>query len=162
VPGQVAPLCVVLVMLISSCGNQKNPASGTQPNPRPNSMGELDRAEKDIHEQLAKSPNSAFLHNQLAALAAGKSDWETFEKEINSAIRLEPNDPLNYFQAGETYHRRGMLDRAIPMYLKGVELDPNNPLFHFKLGELYEKSQPGKSRNEFMESKRLLKSVRTQ
>lgn len=143
-------LAALLVLGFGSCSSQQTPA--------PKSSGtDVDAAMAETRQQLANSPNSGYLHNQLATLAAAKGDWNTYDKEIGTAIQLEPKNSLNYFQAAEVYRRRSMNTKALYMCSRASELDPQNPLIHFELGRIYEtQSESAKALKEFATSKRLL------
>ncbi len=91
-----------------------------------------------LESQLNASPTSAFLHSQLAAAYAGKKDWPKFEEHIQAAIKLEPENPLNYFAAAVVYENRSMTDLEIAMLEKAIKADARNPVSHYKLAGAYQ------------------------
>lgn len=147
-----------LVLLVSTVACR----GGTQTAGRNKDTPNVDAEIAKIKEQLKAAPNSSDLHSQLSALAAIKGDWDTFEREIAIAIRLDPNRATNYFGAAEVYRQRGLTNKAFDMMKSAVAVDPQNPLSHFFLGLLYERqASSAEAKLEYQETKRLLDALRS-
>lgn len=58
-------------------------------------------------------------------------------KEFILLIKIEPNDPENYYQAGFIFEERAKTDQAVKFYKKCLELSPNHSNTHLRLGLLY-------------------------
>ena len=91
-----------------------------------------------LNSQLQKSPDSPDLHHQLALMLAMKGDWAGSDKEMSTAIRLDPQNPILFIEVANGYRARGLKAKAIEMLTRGVAIDPQNPLSHFFLGQLHE------------------------
>lgn len=64
---------------------------GTKVASHDHSTFDADAAIANVNKQLKGSSNSSDLHGQLALLAGVKKDWATFDREIEIAIRLDPD-----------------------------------------------------------------------
>jgi tetratricopeptide (TPR) repeat protein len=146
------------LLLISTlaCHGQTQKTDGK--NPVPDVKSEMAK----IREQLKAAPDSSELHAQWSALAAAKGDWDTSEREISIAIRLDPNRVTNYFGAAEVFRHRGLTSRAFEMLRSAIAVDPQNPLSHFFLAVLYERtSDIPKAKVEYRETQKLLAALRS-
>ena len=143
-------ISAVLGFLIA-CNGQQKPKSENF---------DVDTEIVQIKKQLEGSPNSSFLHEQLANLLAAKGDWEGSEKEMNAAMQLDPHNPLPCIEAALTYRVRGMTQKEQEMLNRAVAIDPENPLSHFVLGVMYERQSDAKNATaEFVETKRLIDTL---
>jgi cytochrome c-type biogenesis protein CcmH/NrfG len=113
-----------------------------------------------LNGQLQTSPDSPELHHQLALMLAIKGDWGGSDKEMSTAIRLDPHNPILFIEAAQGYRARGLRAKAIEMLTRAVAIDRQNPLSHFSLGLMYEReSNPDKAMAEFRETKRLIDTL---
>ena len=58
-------------------------------------------------------------------------------KEYLLLIRLEPDEPEWYYQAGSLFEYRNKTDSAVNHFMKTLELNPQHTDAHFKLGSIY-------------------------
>ncbi len=113
-----------------------------------------------LNKQLQTSPDSADLHHQLALIFAMKGDWAGSDKEMSTAMKLDPHNPILFIEAAEGFRVRGLKAKAIEMLTRAVGIDPQNPLSHFFLGVMYEReSTSDKAIAEFRETKRLIDTL---
>ena len=107
--------------------------------------------------QIQANPGAAHLHNQLAALYVASDNFAGFKKEINTAIRLEPKDPINYFQASLVYGRKGLKKSRIAMLNKAIALDSENPVFRFEHARLCDAiGDRVRAKEDYVKAKELL------
>jgi tetratricopeptide (TPR) repeat protein len=134
---------------------------GTKVAGHDHSAFDADAAIANVNKQLKHSPNSSDLHGQLALLAGVRKDWVTFDREIETAIRLDPDLMTNYINAAEIYRMRGRTDMAVQMLKTAIARDPQNPLTHFFLATFYEHT-PDRANAllEYQEAKRLNEVLR--
>jgi tetratricopeptide (TPR) repeat protein len=124
------------------------------------SKADLEAEKLKLESQLKTKPNSSFLHNQLAILELGLGNRGSYVREMKSAIRLDPRDPLNYFQLSETYRQWKQLARADLYLVKAAKVDPNNPLFRMRVGEMYDRrGDPTSAHSEYVEAKKVLQAL---
>ncbi|HET6842225.1 MAG TPA: hypothetical protein VFK06_11160 [Candidatus Angelobacter sp.] len=122
---------------------------------------DADAAIANVNKQLKDSPNSSHWHGQLALLAGIKKDWATFDREIKTAIHLDPDLMTNYINAAEIYRMRGRTDMAVQTLKTAIARDPQNPLTHFFLATFYEHiPDRANALLEYQESKRLIEALR--
>ncbi|MDC7225509.1 MAG: tetratricopeptide repeat protein [Spirochaetales bacterium] len=58
-------------------------------------------------------------------------------KEYLLLIRLEPDEPEWFYQAGSLFEYRNKTDSAVQHFKKAIELNPQHTDAHFKLGSIY-------------------------
>jgi len=134
---------------------------GTKVAGHDHSAFEADAAIANVNKQLKDSPNSSDLHGQLALLAGMKKDWATFDREIETAIRLDPDLMTNYINAAEIYRMRGRTDMAVQTLKTAIARDPQNPLTRFFLATFYEHiPDRAKALLEYQETKKLIEVLR--
>lgn len=90
-----------------------------------------------LEARLRENPNSSSLNNQLAILYAGVANWAKADEHLAIAMKLNPDDPLNYFDAALVSERRGIRDKEAEYLKKAIQTDHRNPVFHYKLSEVY-------------------------
>jgi Tfp pilus assembly protein PilF len=66
--------------------------------------------------------------------------WEEARCDFESAIRVDPQLPVAYTNAGIAYLSLGQVDRAITSLEKAVELEPENQVALTKLAAAYASS----------------------
>lgn len=85
---------------------------------------------------------------------------EEAEKKFAKALKTDPNEPRAHIGLGYIYYKKGMYDKAIEHYKKGLEGNPHiskaYPLSHYYLGLAYnKKDMTEKARNEFSTYRKL-------
>lgn len=146
----LAPFTVLLLAIVGCTGEHRRIANDES----------VDSAIVDLKKQLEASPGSSSLHGELASMLAAKGDWEHSDKEMSTAIELDPRDATLYIGAAQSYRARGMKGKGIEMLNRALIIDTQNPLSHFFLGVMYEgQSEPGKALAEFHETKRLIDTL---
>jgi type IV pilus assembly protein PilF len=58
-------------------------------------------------------------------------------RELQSAQKLAPDDPVTIHWLGEGYRRHGLLDKALEYFLRSIELDPEAQEVRLNLAGLY-------------------------
>lgn len=67
-------------------------------------LGEIAPARAAFNRALELDPERAgAVHHNLGSLAYQEGELETAEKELKTALELEPNDPDSHYQLGATY-----------------------------------------------------------
>ena len=74
---------------------------------------------------------------QIAGLFERFDQGEEALKEYILLVKLDPNNPDNYYKAGFYFEERGKADNALKYYRKTLELDPNHSDAHLRLGMLF-------------------------
>jgi tetratricopeptide (TPR) repeat protein len=150
----------ILLLFVTACLSSGAPAGRQAVGQGSSKSRSQTDVQAEIHELLRKlqtNPNSSFLHNQLAILYSDNGNFAGFVKEMNTAIKLEPKDPINYFQASLTYGRNGQYEKQSAMLEKAIALDSNNPVFRFERARIYEsKGRPDRAKKDYLDAKQLL------
>lgn len=97
----------------------------------------LDAAEKNARQALAKDPRNAMAHVALGVVARnrtassdmtyrGNRDAYLAEsaRELEEAVRLDPNSPEAHNQLGVTYRFQGRMHEAMHAFQRAARLDP--------------------------------------
>ena len=82
---------------------------------------------------LALDPKLAEAHLAMATAFFCVLDPHGFEKELDRAVKLNPNLALAYDQYGWTFGQMGRHDESISAEKRALELDPLNSLFNTDL-----------------------------
>jgi len=113
-------------------------------------------------KQLERDPNSAFLHNQVAVAYDALDDFENFDREIQTAIKLDPVNAIDCYVAYAVYKRRHFEEKAVSVLEKALQIDPDNPFGHYERARIFEKSKEWqKALKEYETTQRLLGNVRS-
>jgi tetratricopeptide (TPR) repeat protein len=90
-------------------------------------------------DTLAKNPNSAMAHLNLAATLRTDGKFDLAENEYLDALRLQPGAPAIWEQMGDLHTLRGDYPNAIQWYRKSLEHMPDSPipLLHQIRGQPY-------------------------
>ena len=96
-----------------------------------------DLAPSDAKRALELDPNLAEAHAVLGNVAFSY-DWnfDAAELEFQSAISLDPNDPLSHHWYGHYFMMRHRLPEALEQNSLTLELDPVSPLFNTTRAEM--------------------------
>jgi tetratricopeptide (TPR) repeat protein len=86
---------------------------------------------------VAKSPNKARPHDNLANAYAEAGRLDDALAEYLIALRLDPGSSETHNDLGVAYAKQGRLDDAIREYAEALRLQPNDPRVHFNLGNAY-------------------------
>ena len=82
-------------------------------------------AEEEFKLELATNPNDFFSNYFLGITYIFQRKWEPAIDCLNTASRIQPNNPDPYFQLGQAYQELQKHDQAIDMLNKAIALNPD-------------------------------------
>lgn len=100
------------------------------------SASRLAEARKNAEEALRLDPNSAEAHSSLARCAQNVNDAATTRRELETAVRLQPNDAYLVLTAAVTQWGMGWNDEALPNFKRATELGPREARTFYNYGVL--------------------------
>jgi tetratricopeptide (TPR) repeat protein len=109
----------------------------------PNNDELLDKAianYKKAAETITEDPKMRTLALQYLVAAYGPeklNDPTAAEPVVVDMIKLEPNEPTNYFVLAQIYADSGEYELAEETYLKAKEVRPNDPMVYMRLAGFY-------------------------
>jgi tetratricopeptide (TPR) repeat protein len=109
----------------------------------PNNDAFLDKAianYKMAAEKITNDPKMRTLALQYLVAAYGPeklNDPTQAEPVVLDMIKLEPNEPTNYFVLAQIYSDSGEYELAEETYLKAKEVRPNDPMVYMRLAGFY-------------------------
>jgi len=109
----------------------------------PNNDALLDKAianYKMAAEKITDDPKMRTLALQYLVAAYGPdklNDPTSAEPVVLDMIKLEPNEPTNYFVLAQIYSDSGEYELAEETYLKAKEVRPNDPMVYMRLAGFY-------------------------
>jgi tetratricopeptide (TPR) repeat protein len=109
----------------------------------PNNDALLDKAianYKLASEKIVDDPKMRTLALQYLVAAYGPeklNDPTQAEPVVLDMIKLEPNEPTNYFVLAQIYSDSGEYELAEETYLKAKEVRPNDPMVYMRLAGFY-------------------------
>jgi tetratricopeptide (TPR) repeat protein/class 3 adenylate cyclase len=83
--------------------------------------GELEKAAQTYEMWQQTYPRENVPYTDMAFILASLGNWENTLEECREAIRLEPNDVLNYANLGNAYANLNRLDEAEAVYKQAKE-----------------------------------------
>jgi tetratricopeptide (TPR) repeat protein len=86
--------------------------------------GRADEAITAYREALASSPDSAFLHRELAQVERQRGDTERALEHYRRAIALDPDDAMSHGEVGAILEERSEFEAALAEYERAIALDP--------------------------------------
>jgi arylsulfatase A-like enzyme/predicted Zn-dependent protease len=101
--------------------------------------GRVDDALALYRKTLALNPRSAPAHVEIASLAFGRRDIHTAERELDSAIELDPKVASARFWRGQILESQGRLDQAVTEYREELDASPRDLRTAYALSEAYAK-----------------------
>jgi TolB-like protein/Tfp pilus assembly protein PilF len=96
----------------------------------------LAEARANAEEALRLDPNSAEAHSSLARCAQNVNDATTTRRELETAVRLQPNDAYLVLTAAVTQWGMGWNDEALPNFKRATELGPREAKTFYNYGVL--------------------------
>jgi len=96
----------------------------------------LAEARTNAEEALRLDPNSAEAHSSLARCAQNAGDAATTRRELDTAVRLQPNDASIIVTAAVTQWGMGWNDEAVANFKRGTELGPREAKNFYSYGVL--------------------------
>jgi TolB-like protein/Tfp pilus assembly protein PilF len=96
----------------------------------------LAEARANAEEALRLDPNSAEAHSSLARCAQNVNDAATTRRELETAVRLQPNDAYLVLTAAVTQWGMGWNDEALPNFKRATELGPREARTFYNYGVL--------------------------
>lgn len=113
-------------------------------------------------KELEHDPNSAFLHNQIAVAYDALGEFDNFDREIQTAIKLDPSNSIHCYVAYAVYKRRHLQEKALSMLEEALQIDPANPLGHYeKAGLLEDAKEWQRALKEYETAQQLLQGVKS-
>ncbi|MEE9542624.1 MAG: tetratricopeptide repeat protein, partial [Thermodesulfobacteriota bacterium] len=91
-------------------------------------------------DTLKKSPDNGFVRLNLGIEYASKGDDDMAIKYYHGALEslyLKVDATLTYYNLGNSYTRKGMLDEAARAYLEAIDIDPEYYKAYNNLGTVY-------------------------
>jgi TolB-like protein/Flp pilus assembly protein TadD len=96
----------------------------------------LAEARKNAEEALRLDPNSAEAHSSMARCAQNGNDAATTRRELDTAVRLQPNDASLLMTAAVTQWGMGWNEEAVANFKRATELGPREAKNFFSYGVL--------------------------
>jgi tetratricopeptide (TPR) repeat protein len=98
--------------------------------------GRLDEAEQMLARAFTIAPNRADLHEERAAVALARGDWQTAEAELQQALTLDEARASARIALGQLYvERLGQPAAAVEQLQRAVRAEPGNGTAQRWLGE---------------------------
>jgi len=88
----------------------------------------LDEARTAYAAALSASPQSPFLHRELADVERRAGRLDAALEHASKALELEPDEPRSHVVLGEIHEARGELARAADEFDTALALQPDEPL----------------------------------
>jgi TolB-like protein/tetratricopeptide (TPR) repeat protein len=102
----------------------------------PANAARLAEARTNAEEALRLDPNSAEAHSSLARCAQSVGDAATTRRELETSVRLLPNDASIVVTAAVTQWGMGWNDEAVANFKRGTELGPREAKNFYSYGVL--------------------------
>jgi tetratricopeptide (TPR) repeat protein len=115
----------------------------------------------EMQKQLARNPNSAFLHNQAAVAYNALGDFPNSDREIHIAMKLSPDDTNYCYSAFAFYKQRHLENEEMSTLEKALQIDSGNAFGHYEKATLLEdKKKWTDALAEYQTTKRLVDWVK--
>ena len=85
--------------------------------------GRREAARGEFSKSARDNPESAEPHIFLARMAREERDYQTARRELDAAIRLEPNNPVAHREMGALLFTMGNYDLARSFYIRALRVD---------------------------------------
>jgi Tfp pilus assembly protein PilF len=92
------------------------------------SSGRLDAARTAYDRALRMSPDSAFLHRELAIVERRRGDADAALGHFRRAIELDPSDPVSLIEIGDLLAARGDFQGADASYRRAAAIESTDEL----------------------------------
>jgi tetratricopeptide (TPR) repeat protein len=93
---------------------------------------------KRLQNELARKPNSGFLHSQAAVAYNALGDLPGFNREIHLAMHFEKHRAVYYYYAYAVYKQRHLKKLQIQALDRALQIDPHNPFGHYQRAGIFE------------------------
>jgi tetratricopeptide (TPR) repeat protein len=90
--------------------------------------GQIAEAREIYTRAIAASPDSPFLHRELAAVERREGNLAAALAHAEKAVSLDPNEPRSFVLIGEIYEAQAQYDRAAEAYTAAAALEPSDLL----------------------------------
>lgn len=94
-----------------------------------------------IQSDLKRDPNSASLHAQAAVAYDALGDFNSFNREIQTAMRLDQANSMPYYMAYAIYKRRHLFEEQRKALEQAIKIDPTNPFGHYQKASMLERAK---------------------
>jgi tetratricopeptide (TPR) repeat protein len=98
--------------------------------------GDLDDAEKRLHNSISFDPNYAYSYQLLGSVLFQQGRLQEAEEAVLESLRLEPTAAWSYVILGDIYAELGKIGAAINAYHQALTLTPDNNLVRDRLSTL--------------------------
>ncbi len=88
--------------------------------------GDFDAARTVYEQVIAASPDSAFLHLELARVERGQGNLMEALGHVEQSVRLDSLDTEAFILLGEIHELNADLESALSSYERAVEVEPND------------------------------------
>jgi len=113
-------------------------------------------------KQLEREPSSGFLHGQAAVAYDALGDFESFDREIQTAMRLDPGNSMPCYMGYAVYKRKHLTDKQRSVLDAALKIDPANPFGHYeKAGMLEDAKERQSALKEYETVQGLLQRVKS-
>jgi len=110
--------------------------------------GNLIEAERLYRQILSKQPNHIDANHLFGVLAHQVGNHDVAIAYIQTAIKLNPQNPDFYGNLGEAYRLSGKFTEAISNYQKALKLQPHNGKTHYNLGNALQAQENTKANRD--------------
>ena len=129
--GWILALIVILLVVIPAAAwiywtTQRSPAARTERAAAMYQQGDREGARRAFEELAASRPNDATPHIYLGRIAREIGDMAGANRELQSAVRLEPGNALALREMGSFMLASNEPDVARRFYVRAIEADPTD------------------------------------
>jgi tetratricopeptide (TPR) repeat protein len=110
--------------------------------------GRLDEAAAAYERAIAASPESGFLHRELAGIERKRRNDDAALAHLLRATAIDPTDAAAFAQTGELFEARQDFTGAEAAYRRAMDLDPS-PELTARLGAVSERAREARLPAEF-------------
>jgi tetratricopeptide (TPR) repeat protein len=86
-------------------------------------------------DTLAQNSNCWLAHNNLGDIFLQKGDVAQAQAHFETAIKINPTDPLSHYNLGAVFSRKEDIDAAVAQFQKALQINPGFVLAHVNLGQ---------------------------
>jgi len=87
----------------------------------------FDEAFEIFNQVLLLDPHHVKALEARAVIYMQRGELELAEKDLEDALKLEPNNARLYYRLGQIYYRKKDLDRALELFTQAIDLEPMYP-----------------------------------
>lgn len=100
-------------------------------------LKKFDEAFEVFNKVLSLNPNHIKALEARAVIYMQRGEIDLAERDLETALKLEPDNARLYYRLGQVYYKKKDLDKALELFTRAIDLEPMYPAAYMARSQIF-------------------------